>query len=545
MVLVDRFTLQEELPTYALQCVSSLEHTYYHATHERQIESPNAGRARKCSESYLIRRTPLPIVSYDEVTALRCISHRCIVPCFDIFVDDHFAYLVFPDLKSSHTLLDSLTVTYSNVNSAMGKSASISNPLVLTEEAVLQYMHDIASALCIVHAHNIAHRNVRLETVRLDPHIGTAMLSDFQNSVLLQSESGLISTHAPTSLKDSGNSPTSPLYMSPEILTASAYDPRKADIWSFGIICFALLTGSAPFGEAEATNDILHQIVHSDVQRYVYETRFSPNDVVNQSFRSLLASMLHRDPNKRCTAKDILTHPLLSDFPHETYPQIPFLVKMTKDSLRHVAHVSEHHADHQGNTGLPGIRQSGNGVESIVMTTPARGGTGGVPATAPTQLPSLNTSNGYNNNNNSSSMVNVGALPLECVYRKTLQTRYAARLPRAVLDTDPVTLMSSDGASDFPIAINVNGVRTLINGTNQQTSVTARVDSKMICVRIRWRTDDHGVANVYVDGFGRIGRVGFVPKKRNPPPKKCEWFHVIEGDNVVVPFMMTFVVVFE
>ena len=49
----------------------------------------------------------------------------------------------------------------------------------------------------------------------------------------------------------------STVYAAPEILTAkNPYDPRYADVWSCGIVLYAMLTAKMPFGR-----DLLNKIV--------------------------------------------------------------------------------------------------------------------------------------------------------------------------------------------------------------------------------------------------------------------------------------------
>lgn len=42
-------------------------------------------------------------------------------------------------------------------------------------------------------------------------------------------------------------------YAAPEILKGRAYDPKRSDMWAFGIMVFTMLNKAMPFDDAHAT----------------------------------------------------------------------------------------------------------------------------------------------------------------------------------------------------------------------------------------------------------------------------------------------------
>ncbi len=85
----------------------------------------------------------------------------------------------------------------------------------------------------------------------------------------------------------------SPHYASPEIIKGIKYDGPAADIWSCGVILYALLTGNLPFDD-ENIRRLL-----SKVKAGMY---FIP-DHVSPIAKDLIKRMLIIDPEKRITVR--------------------------------------------------------------------------------------------------------------------------------------------------------------------------------------------------------------------------------------------------
>ena len=90
----------------------------------------------------------------------------------------------------------------------------------------------------------------------------------------------------------------SPHYASPEIIEGHTYDARVTDVWSIGVILYALITGSLPFD-----HDNIPTLL-SMVTKGVYQTpAHVPSDVAH-----LIARMLTVDPSKRIKLSEIRKH---------------------------------------------------------------------------------------------------------------------------------------------------------------------------------------------------------------------------------------------
>ena len=87
------------------------------------------------------------------------------------------------------------------------------------------------------HQHKIAHRDLKPENLLLDENHLNLKLIDFGLS---------------NSMKDSLSLKTacgSPNYAAPEIITGRSYGGVESDIWSMGVILYAMVSGSLPFDD--------------------------------------------------------------------------------------------------------------------------------------------------------------------------------------------------------------------------------------------------------------------------------------------------------
>jgi BR serine/threonine kinase len=83
----------------------------------------------------------------------------------------------------------------------------------------------------------------------------------------------------------------SPHYACPEVIRGEKYDGRKADVWSCGVILYALLVGALPFDD-DNLRHLLEKIKKGSFQIPSY---------VPLDCQELIRSMIQIDPNKRIT----------------------------------------------------------------------------------------------------------------------------------------------------------------------------------------------------------------------------------------------------
>lgn len=91
----------------------------------------------------------------------------------------------------------------------------------------------------------------------------------------------------------------SPNYAAPEVISGNLYAGPEVDVWSCGVILYALLCGTLPFDDESIPN--LFKKIKSGM--------YSLPSHLSQSARELILRMLVVDPIKRITIADVRQHP--------------------------------------------------------------------------------------------------------------------------------------------------------------------------------------------------------------------------------------------
>ena len=106
----------------------------------------------------------------------------------------------------------------------------------LAEGVARKFFQQIISGIYYCHRHKIVHRDLKPENLLLDAN-GNVRIADFGlSNMILDGE--FLSTSC-----------GSPNYAAPEVISSKQYAGPEVDVWSCGVILYALLCGSLPFDD--------------------------------------------------------------------------------------------------------------------------------------------------------------------------------------------------------------------------------------------------------------------------------------------------------
>lgn len=173
--------------------------------------------------------------------------------------------------------------------------AIIRNPKGLPEVDAKYYVFQIFKAVEVLHKNNIAHLDLKLENMMYSRRTKEVSIIDFG----FAEETTLVDVETGETLPRKLNSFCGSLdYSAPEILQHIEFDGKKADVWSLGVVVYALLTGNFPF-EAKKRHRILEKIVIGD---------YPIPSGISHTACSLLNQMLQKHPDNRSSISSLLEH---------------------------------------------------------------------------------------------------------------------------------------------------------------------------------------------------------------------------------------------
>ncbi|GLT56537.1 hypothetical protein SLA2020_295720 [Shorea laevis] len=203
-----------------------------------------------------------------EIKILRLFMHPHIIRLYEVIETSTDIYVVMEYVKSGE-LFDYIV--------EKGR---------LQEDEARNFFQQIISGVEYCHRNMVVHRDLKPENLLLDSKCNVK-IADFGLSNVMRDGHFL---------KTSCGSPN---YAAPEVISGKLYAGPEVDVWSCGVILYALLCGTLPFDDENIPN--LFKKIKGGI--YTLPSHLSPGA------RDLIPRMLVVDPMKRVTIPEIRQHP--------------------------------------------------------------------------------------------------------------------------------------------------------------------------------------------------------------------------------------------
>ena len=207
-----------------------------------------------------------------EIKYLKILKHPNIIQIFQIIEDKKNYYLIMEFAKCGELF-----------------THIVNNKRLSETEAAIFYTQ-LIKGLSFIHKHNIVHRDIKPENLLLK-----------ENNILTIIDFGLSNQYQPGGLLLTPCG--SPCYAAPEMILGRYYSGLMVDIWSSGIVLYAMVCGYLPF--EDKNNDKLYKKILSG--HFEIPDRLSPN------CKDLITKILKVNPKKRIKLEEIMKHPFLKN----------------------------------------------------------------------------------------------------------------------------------------------------------------------------------------------------------------------------------------
>ncbi|RKO93022.1 kinase-like domain-containing protein [Blyttiomyces helicus] len=200
-----------------------------------------------------------------EIRLVQLLHHRHIVKVYNVLEDASTVYFIM-EFVAGGELFDYIVENLS-----------------LSEWEARIFFRQILSAIDYCHKNSIIHRDLKPENVLIDSNkcvkiIDFGFGNTFHRDKFLSTFCG------------------SPFYAAPEMIAGKRYVGPEVDVWSLGVILYAMVTGSLPF-DAPALPDLFKLITNA---QYKIPSKLSPD------LTDLIRRMLTVDAKRRIKLSEVI-----------------------------------------------------------------------------------------------------------------------------------------------------------------------------------------------------------------------------------------------
>ena len=204
-----------------------------------------------------------------EIKILKLLHHRNLIQLYSVIQNSTTIYLIM-EYAEGDELFD-----------------YINNKKRLSEIEACRFYQQMISGIEYLHKIKVVHRDLKPENLLLDNNLNLKIVDFGLSNVYPIDDNGLLSTAC-----------GSPCYAAPEMIQGKKYIGVNVDIWSSGIILYAMLCGYLPF--EEKSNDLLYK----KITKGEFVTPFYLSD----SAKDLLRKVLNVNPERRLDIEGIKKH---------------------------------------------------------------------------------------------------------------------------------------------------------------------------------------------------------------------------------------------
>lgn len=193
-----------------------------------------------------------------EIQILKMIRHPNIIQLYEIIETPKQLYLIM-EYASGGELFDFIV-----------KNQRVKEPLAV------KFFHQIIAGVEYLHKLNIVHRDLKPENLLLDHNqnikiVDFGLSNTYKNGEMLKTACG------------------SPCYAAPEMIAGQFYHGSQVDIWSCGVILFALICGYLPFEDPNTAN-LYKKILNGD---------FTIPKIASDDAKDMIRCILQTNPEIR------------------------------------------------------------------------------------------------------------------------------------------------------------------------------------------------------------------------------------------------------
>lgn len=218
-----------------------------------------------------------------EICVLKDVRHPNIVRLYEVIESDRYIGIVL-EYASGGELFDHILAHK-----------------YLKERDACRLFAQLISGVNYLHEKKIVHRDLKLENLLLDRN-RNVIITDFGFANNFENKrDDLMATSC-----------GSPCYAAPELVVQDGlYAGSAVDVWSCGVILYAMLAGYLPFDDDPANPDGDNINL---LYKYIMATPLSFPDYITAEPRDLLCKMLVPDPVQRADLNQVMLHPWLAPY---------------------------------------------------------------------------------------------------------------------------------------------------------------------------------------------------------------------------------------